>query len=162
MHGLTWNQIFAIVEHFDTTDEEVCERFKLSIKEFEIARSLQKEEGLFQPDADIDFSLYNNIFPQKGLFDAEEAKTPTSETENGDTPLKRGRKTRKIKDAYEALTSEKIPIDDFIKTHGVSLSVLRRHKNFDHIPETGQVNVRKISLVKNGERILCIWREPKK
>ena len=152
MEELTWNEVFAIAEHFDVSDVEVCIKLKIDISMCMVARNLQETSSLFQPTIDMDFKKYSALFP------APKAKKDTTENAD-DGPAKRGRKTRKIKDAYEAIPRDYIPVDGFIEQYGVSLSVLRRHKHFDHIPETGQVNVRKKALVHGGEKVLCIWRD---
>jgi len=72
---------------------------------------------------------------------------------------KRGRPGDKIKKAYAAVTAEKVPVDEFREQHNVSLSVLRRHKDFDHLKETGKINVKKVVLPGDTEKTLCIWRD---
>lgn len=162
MQELNWNQRFGIIEHFGLTPEQACEFFSIPHNELEAARKLQEEAHLFKPDFNINFKVYEARAEKvKRISDTTE-KPIISTTEKPITApqKKRGRNTHKIKDAYEAIPREKVPVEEFRKEYGVSLSVLRRHKHFDHIKEQGQVRVRLAKLnQKDEERTLCIWRE---
>lgn len=180
--NLNWNQRFALIEHFKLNDKEVCNLFGVTGPELDTARKLRKESGLFEPDKTMDFKHYELLIKSKRkqtITAPEEKKTvvitketitkpkpaepPKPKVKEENSGKKRGRKTHKIKDAYEAIPREPVPVDEFMLDYNVSLSVLRRHKNFDHIPETGQVNVRKIFLQDCDEqKTLCIWREERR
>lgn len=174
--NLSWNDRFPILEHYDLTDQEICQFFDVTLVELEAARTLREQNNYFQPTS-IDplmFKDYVKLFragedpapvlkkkkvaPKKEATPTAKKKaTPKAKKATGDG--KRGRKTHKIKDAYEAIPYEKVPVEEFMEKHNVSLSVLRRHSHFDHIPEKGKVRVRKSELVKGEEKVLCIWRE---
>ncbi len=146
VENLNWNQRFALIEGFDLADDETITMLKVNPKELKMAKRLRKESGLFDSDPYIDLEMF------RPLLEAIRG------TDKPKPAAKRGRKTHKIKDAYEAIPYDKVPVEEFMKEHDVSLSVLRRHKHFDHKPELGKVNVRKYELVHGGEKILCIWR----
>lgn len=154
MQELNWNQRFGIIEHFGLTDEQACTFFAMPPNELQAARKLQEEAHLFKPDYNINFSVYEaRARLIKGAPD-------TTEKPINVPKRKRGRDTHKVRDAYDAIPREKVPVEEFRKKHGVSLSVLRRHKHFDHIKEQGQVRVRLAKLNQTDtERTLCIWRE---
>ena len=160
MTNINWNSVFAIKKHYNVSDEEICAKLGIPPNQLKIAKDMYENSGLFQTNDEIDLARYDALFkkPQK-------AKTPTTQKTSNpttekpkDPPRKRGRKTTKIKDAYEAIPREPMLVSEFMEQHGVSLSVLRRHRDFDHIPETGKVNVRKYLLEGASEKELCIWR----
>lgn len=85
---------------------------------------------------------------------------------------RRGRKTTRIFDAFKAITSQKLPAEEFARQHQVSLNVLRQAKRFDaeeDVQERGPVRVRKVHVNENGEvvnkkgpttkKVLMIWRD---
>ncbi len=177
MKDLSWNDRFAIIDHFKLEDGPACLLLMVSPHELRLAKGLRKDSGLFDPSTDIDFSQYetqvklaNDAFdlPENmvpSVFTTEEPKdAPTYEPKDEEpetpTPAKRrGRKTRKIKDAFDAIPYEPTPVEQFRTAHGISVSVLRRHKHFDHRPELGKVNCRLYRLHKDDtEKVLCIWR----
>ena len=166
MQNLSWNQRFAIIDHFELNDQQACAAFGITEPELSMAQKLRESANLWEPDTSLDFSRYEELIkvvkpealkPSKSA--TQKPKNDTTEKANEATP-RRGRKTHKIKDAYEAVPFEPVPVDEFRKQYDVSLSVLRRHKDFDHLKEKGQVNVRKTYLNRNDEeKVLCIWRE---
>jgi hypothetical protein len=171
MTTLNWNQRFAIIDYFNPSDEDICKVFDVTQRELNVARDL-RQQGMFKPEPDaVNTEAYATQFSQEtNIAITPKAKTDTTPKTKSSpipkkkVPAKRGRKTHKVKDAYEAMTDVPMPVDEFMKKHNVSLSVLRRHAKFDHIPETGKVNVRKHKIEINGivENVLCVWREKPK
>ena len=66
--------------------------------------------------------------------DIEQATTPN-------TPKKRGRKSTKIADAYNAITSTPVPLAQFCLDHGVSEHVIKQRSRF--APDRTDVRVGK-------------------
>jgi len=172
-----WNEVFALQEHYNLTDKQICFGLNLNDELFAAAAILRKEKGYFAPDGTIDFALWdewaeglthvqdNSVIIEEDDVTivenpepVEKPKTPTTQKAKNPTAPK-AKRGHKIKDAYEAIPAEKVPVEEFRARFDVSLSVLRRHKHFDHIPETGQVRVKKVKLPGDSEKTLCIWRE---
>ncbi len=162
MPELTWNQRFAIIDYFNPSDEDICKVFNISQEELQSAREL-RSQGFFDPDSgNIEVKEYSKDFKVPIKEEAPKPIDPTAEKaiKPPTQKAKRGPKGTKIKIAYEAIPSEPTPVDEFMKKYNVSLSVLRRHSHFDHIPETGKVTVRKRTVEGREEKVLCVWRIP--
>ena len=69
-------------------------------------------------------------------------------------PKKPGRKGSKIRDAYNAITTEPQSFEDLLKTFDVSINTMRQHGRFDPFPERGKIHTKTIA----GSTL--IWREP--
>jgi len=157
MNKSNWNELFVIMDGLELTNEEAQKMFG-PIERLEEAQKLRKDSGIFEPsDLDrqfVDLEHYRPLIEKiRGPKDEEVVKKQLPSQ-------KRGRKTHKIRDAYEAIPYEHAPVEVFRKAHNVSVSVLRRHKHFDHAPELGKVNVRLYPLHGNDkEKVLCIWRD---
>ena len=172
---MSWNLRFALMNHFKLSDERACEVLKVTSDELKTAKYLRDNNGYFKPDTNVDFGQYEHLVnppttPKAKNDTTQKAKNDTTQKPKNDTTQnpksatsgrKRGRPGDKIKKAYAAITTDKVPVEDFMSEHHVSLSVLRRHRDFDHLKETGQVNVKKVKLNESDkEKVLCIWRNP--
>lgn len=157
--NINWNQLFVIMDELELTNEEAQQMFG-PIPRLEKAQELRINSGIFEP-SDLDRESVD-LEPHR-ITIAKIRGTQDEKAEQERPPAKRGRKTRKIKDAYEDIPYEPVPVAQFREAHSVSLSVLRRHRNFDHRPELGKVNVR-LHYLNEGdkEKTLCIWREKPK
>lgn len=195
---MSWNDRFALIDHFTPNDDTICQVFNLTKDELDTARSL-RSSGTFQPTTGMDVAKYTGIFsasvagavaptqptkpaavkvPTAKPTTAPAAKPTTKPTttktapatvhakpetasKKAKEPQKRGRKGDKIAKALQAVPTSKVPVESFIKEHGISLAVLRQSKRFIAAldPATqqaiGKVNVRQDSASKQ----LMIWRE---
>lgn len=161
--SLSWNDRFALIDHFQPTDQMICETFGITYDELDTARSL-RSTGTFTPSVNLDVESYKGLFkpsstniepsvptPRKDVNVTTNEKPLTASKKNN-PPKKRGRKGNKIQKAFEAVTETPVPAEDFAKEHNVSLSVLRQNKRFD---KTGLAPIR----VKKIEGKLMIWRD---
>lgn len=158
---LSWGERFALIDAFKPADEVVCATFNVTGDELATARELL-QAGTFRVSASLDTEKYTGIFNIDATALAVTPQTtatvvrqPTTATKAVKQPKKRGRKGSRIVDALAAVTETPIPVDEFIKTHGVSLAVLRQSKRFDTSGQ-GTVCVKKDKTTK----VLSIWREP--
>lgn len=88
------------------------------------------------------------------MSEATTHSKPESATKPTATAKKRGRQSNKIANAFAGLTSTPVNIDEYAKSHGVSVAVLRQAKRFDKSTGTGSVHVKKDK--ETGS--LMIWR----
>lgn len=165
---MTWNQRFAIIDAHKPSDEQICKVFGVQQNELDTARHL-RAAGQFIPASDVDVDAYANKFSNSVAAPTKEASStsitkpsssdkPITATKKVKEPKKRGRKGDKIKNAFAAITSTPVPAENFVKTHNISLTVLRQSKRFDTIPEAGRVRVKKIAQ-EDGTKILSVWRD---
>lgn len=161
---LNWNQRFALIDHYKPTDTEICSAFGVEQKELDTARAL-RNTGQFIAATDLDVASYSSMFTAKtptatsvSVPTATPSDAPMTATKSIKVPKKRGRKGDKIKNAFAAIPGDAVPAEDFAKTHGVSLTVLRQGKRFDPQPGTGKVHVKKVAK-DGGDKVLCIWRD---
>lgn len=68
-------------------------------------------------------------------------------------PKKRGRKSTKIRDAYDAITKEPQDFEELRNKFDISEVTLKQHSRFDPFQERGKVR----TAVVAGKRL--IWRE---
>lgn len=187
---LSWNDRFALIDHFHPSDDQICAAFNLSQIELMTARDL-KAAGTFNGMSSINFSEYDGLFnsnpakivsspinsiPLTGKpvavilppVSAVKSQTytthlakPESATKRTKPLQKRGRKGSKINSALLSVPLTPVPVDDFIKQHGVSLAVLRQSKRF--IEAMGPEAAQKIGKVQvrqdKNTKVLMIWRE---
>ena len=58
---LSWSDRFALVDHYNPTDDAIMEAFDLTAKELETARQL-RSSGTFTASSTIDVDSYDGIF----------------------------------------------------------------------------------------------------
>ncbi len=68
-------------------------------------------------------------------------------------PKKPGRKGSKIRNAYDAITSDPQSFDDLLEKFDVSINTMRQHKRFDPFPERGKIHTKTIAGT------TMVWRE---
>lgn len=157
---LSWNDRFALIDHFKPTDSAICSAFNVTQDELNTARDM-RSSGTFIPTPDIDVSAYSKMFESvktpSGMTSTvrNTDEKPATATKKAKEPKKRGRKGSKISNAFASVPSEPTPVEDFAKEHGVSIAVLRQGKRFDKNPELGLVKVKK----DKESKTLMIWRE---
>lgn len=171
---LSWADRFALIDSYQPTDSAICETFSLTADELATARQL-RASGTFSASKTLDVSSYGGIFSgstpakpatvnvptptTKGQASTAHAK-PESASKKVKVPQKRGRKGDKIAIALMAATTTPVPVESFMKTHGVSLAVLRQAKRFiekmdaDTQAKIGKVNVKQDKTTKQ----LMIWK----
>lgn len=162
---MSWSDRFALIDHYAPSDDQVCAVFGLSQEELDTARSL-KAAGMVKSSAALDVSKYAEVFAT-GKWDSvapqftASFQRPETASRSPKLPQKRGRKGDKIQQALQSVPTVQIPVEAFIKEHGVSLAVLRQSKRFmskmdpEMQQQIGRVNVRQDKTT----RTLMIWRE---
>ena len=167
---LSWNDRFALMDHFKPSDEIAMRVFGVTADELETAKEL-RQAGTFIPTPDLDVDSYSSLFvegsnsettttttshtkPKTATSTKDTTQPPASATSHT-TPKKRGRKGNKIATAFKSIPNTPVPVESFMKEYNVSLAVLRQSKRFDVAPELGQVRVRK----DKETNMLMIWRE---
>lgn len=176
---LSWADRFALIDHFQPTDVQVCNVFGLSNDELETAREL-RQAGTFGVANMFDANKYGNPFTASASTGSTDRPTkakpatihtkpagddvkPETATKRAKVPQKRGRKGDKIQLALMAVPTTPVSVDDFRKQHGISLAVLRQSKRFISKMEKpvqeqiGEVKVRQ----DKDTKVLMIWREAK-
>lgn len=164
--SLSWNDRFALIEHYKATDVQVLQAFGVTQDELNVARDL-KEAGTFSGKSTIDVSSYSHLFTgvtaqsktatsTKRPTATASSQAPQTATKKSPTAKKRGRQGIKIANAFKAIPGAQVPAQQFASQHGVSLAVLRQSKRFDKHPELGIVKVKKDKT----SQTLMIWREP--
>lgn len=176
---MSWNDRFALIDHYKPADAEICTAFGVDQSELETARQL-RSAGTFIANTQLDVSKYNGVFaasmseisnPQtissgdgnknKGNATSHQKPETAAKKVHVKVPAKRGRKGDKITKALQSVTSTPVTVDSFIKQHGVSLAVLRQSKRFIEkldpavAKQIGKINVRQ----DKGTKQLMIWRE---
>ncbi|TFH10737.1 MAG: hypothetical protein E4H14_01975 [Candidatus Thorarchaeota archaeon] len=183
MKVMSWNDRFALINHYQPTDAVICKAFNVEPDELATARQLLAA-GSFGVNSQLDVKKYDDIFavpagntvpvstaPAKVATPATKPTgkkggatvhvKPESATKKAKLPQKRGRKGDKISRALQAVTSTPVAVDSFIKQYGVSLAVLRQSKRFlekmdnNVAKKIGKINVRQD---KNSKQLM-IWRE---
>lgn len=172
---MPWSDRFALINHYNPTDVQIRQAFGLSQDELDTARSLLAA-GSFRVTKNLDTSKYPNVFDAETLATSTTPSVgavqrlgqratvhtrPETAQRRSYVPQKRGRKGNKISNALLSVPTTRIPVEDFIRDHDVSLAVLRQSRRFIERlePETrasiGVVHVRQDKVSKK----LYIWRE---
>lgn len=160
----SWNDRFALIDHFTPTDAQICAAFSVTPEELSTARDL-RTTGTFKSNVDLDVNQYNNIFveapaPVASIPAAPKAtkstktsiKSPKQKPETATKiAKKRGRSGNKIATAFAAIPTSPVPAEEFAKNQGVSLAVLRQGKRFN---SNCKVHVR----TNKETKVLEIWR----
>lgn len=184
MKVMSWNDRFALINHYKPSDPVICKAFNVEQDELETARQLLAA-GSFSVNSQFDVAKHNDIFaqpvgdgvppkatpaPVKAIPVAKKTSKkggatvhakPETATKKAKVPQKRGRKGDKISRALQAVTTTPVAVDSFIKQYGVSLAVLRQSKRFlekmdnNVAKKIGKINVRQD---KNSKQLM-IWRE---
>ncbi|TFG98286.1 hypothetical protein E4H12_06480 [Candidatus Thorarchaeota archaeon] len=189
MKVMSWNDRFALIDHYKPTDAAIRVAFNVDQNELETARGL-RSAGTFTANPQFDCSKHNTVFAVGATSDGDGvAKTtskstsprsdkdtvvtgskvgsatvhtkPESATKKAKVPQKRGRKGDKIHRALQAVTTTPIAVDSFIKQYGVSLAVLRQSKRFlEKMDAAAAKKIGKINVRQDkASKQLMIWRE---
>lgn len=185
---LSWNERFALIDHYSPSDEQVCAVFGLSKDELATARDL-RAAGTFSSSPSFDATPYAEVFTSAVVPAATSTPTPVAPvvpvvvkanptvstkpvvattharpetaTRRIKEPQKRGRKGDKITRALSAVPTTPVPVESFITEYGVSLAVLRQSKRF--IAAMDAVTAATIGKVNvrqdKATHQLMIWRE---
>jgi hypothetical protein len=171
---LSWNDRLTLIHHYKPTDVHATEAFGISQSELDVART-QLKAGVFSLSPELDVDSYGHLFAStEPSTDVDSTVTSTkspgrragsTSTTKGSAPetatkivreaKKRGRKGDKILKAFSSIPASPVAAEEFAKTHGVSIAVLRQSKRFDTTRSTGTVRVKK----DKGTKTLMIWRE---
>lgn len=163
--SLTWPDRLALIDAYKPTDQAICATFGTTPNELTSARGLAAT-GTIVPSASFDVARYGNPFEPGGM--AAPVKQPTAtvhampETaaKRKKIPQKRGRKGDKIAIALRSVPTKPVPVDEFAKSHDVSLAVLRQSKRFIEKLGGDANNIGTIYVRQDKEsKQLMIWRE---
>ncbi len=169
---LSWNDRLTLINHYKPSDAVATQAFGITQAELDVART-QLKAGSFSLSPDLDVESYGHLFASPA--DGEDAtatstKSPgrrstSTSTTKGTAPetatktvreaKKRGRKGDKILKAFSSIPATPVAAEEFAKSHGVSIAVLRQSKRFDPTKGGGTVRVKK----DKGTKTLMIWRE---
>lgn len=185
---MSWNDRFAVINHFKPTDAQVTAAFGVSHDELETARGLLSA-GTFAPTPNLDMGRYDGVFaaaaaapqlmPSVASSTATSVVKPTMSavtTKQGNAtsyakpetasrkakePQKRGRKGDKIATALSAVPMERTNAEEFAKQHNVSIAVLRQSKRFlEQMTPEQRAAIGTICVRQDKDtRTLMIWRE---
>lgn len=167
---LSWNDRFAVLDHFKPSDAEACSAFNVTQDELKTAREM-RTAGAFTATPGIDVDSYASLFSTSDASTKAPRRTtststtktpsdgtkPATATKKVKEPQKRGRKGDNIAKAFGAIPSTPTAVDAFAAAHGVSVAVLRQSKRFDKSGSAGAVHVKK----DKDSKTLMIWREVK-
>lgn len=175
MSKLSWGEQFALIDHYNPSDEQVAQAFGVTQAELNTARAL-RAAGTISVAKNVDVEKYSDVFtptvantsPSVTNTKSQTTKTstatsttvrpPETATRRVIAPKKRGRKGTKIAQAFQSIPTSPVPVEDFAKEYNVSIPVLRQSKRFDTSPELGDVRVK---LNKDSGQLM-IWREASK
>jgi len=173
---LNWSERFALIDRYKPSDENICSALNVTTDELVTARHL-RSAGTIQVSKDLNVDNYAKMFSGMSVAPTTKAapaptraakkstvtthkKTagsvaPTTATKAVREPKKRGRKGTKIAEAFIAIPSTPVPVEEFASKNNVSLNVLRQSKRFDKSGTVGAVRVKK----DKESGMLMIWRE---
>lgn len=170
-NNMSWADRFALIDFHKPADEDICRTFGLTHDELATARTL-RAVGSIRTSSNLDYSKYPNVFtPGAAPIAANQSSTakgtttvhtrPETATKKPKVPEKRGRKGNKITTALLAVPMTKVPVDQFMLEHGVSLAVLRQAKRFmEPLDAETQQKIGKINVRQDKDsKTLMIWRE---
>lgn len=187
--ALSWNDRFALIDHYQPTDNAIRSAFNLTQDELDMARTL-RAAGTFIASPQLDVGYYSSIFANLDVAGANSVQRPTAvqaitpivsggmytpgatatvhtkpetATKRLKAPQKRGRKGDKIQKALLAVPETPMPVDVFIKQHDVSLAVLRQSKRFAQGLDpavAAQIGTINVRQDKTTKQLM-IWREVK-
>lgn len=178
---MNWNDRFALIDHYNPSVDQICATFNLSPDEYAIAIRM-REAGTFKNKTTVCPANYAGIFectlPAPDIRTLAVTRNPLyaelierHKTADAAGPVRtntpkmvvrRGRKGDKIVRAFLAVPTEPVPVEQFVRNHPVSVSVLRQARRFvgqldeKTRNEIGHVYVRQDS----NSKVLMIWREP--
>ena len=170
----SWGERFALLDHYNPSDEEACRIFGLTSDELSTARDL-RAAGTFAPDRKIDVSKFQAHFvipsstqtqvPNKimntNTSQPQAFTKPESATKKASAPKKRGRSGNKIQQAMLSITSTPMDAEAFMKEYNISIHVLKQLNNRfskqhgeDLAAQVGKINVRQDKTSKK----LMVWK----
>lgn len=178
--SLRWSQRFALMDHYDLDDKAACDAFGITESQLKAAHEL-RSQGMVEADQTFPVNDYRHLFVEEeqtatptragfgfaGLVGQLIGEPPaitrkhgtgrvhkisgTAGSSSASQPKQRGRRGTKIAEAFLAIPSQPVLLDEFLATHNVSINVLRQSRRFDTTGR-GPVNIKKI----NGQQM--IWR----
>lgn len=169
--NLSWSQRFALIEHFEVSDETACEKFGIAQDALDAARELLAMGSIMPDNTGLAISEYGYLFepPTKGGFGlgslvnqllnrnaiptSSGNKTKVVGSSGNASQRQRGRRGNKIATAFANIPANPIPLDDFLGQYGVSINVIRQSRRFD-TTGGGRIQIREIQ----GRQM--IWRVP--
>lgn len=171
---LSWGERFAVIDALKPTDDQIMSVLGIDNSELATAREL-REAGTFKADlGDLNAEDFASAFagapaPTAEPTPAKPEKTtatratrarkndaPATATKPERTPKKRGRKGTKIQDAFAAITTTPVPLEQFAEKFAVSQNVLRQAKRFDRTGSDARVRIKQV------DGTLSIFREAAK
>lgn len=133
--NLSWNYRLAFINHFCPTEEEIIHTFRVKESDLLLARQMESSGNLV-PDRHIDVERVGNIFKNPSEEIVITFKAPSKQKRQ---QKKRGRKGKKIVEAFKYVPLIPVNAYNFTEQYGISLPVLRQAKRFDSFTELGRV-----------------------
>jgi hypothetical protein len=143
--SLTWGQRLQVISDYRVSVKAAAKIMAVSESDLEVAIKTTVA------DVSFDTSEYSTYF--KNSISTSSVSKDSSQT-TAVAPKKRGRKTSKIRDAFNAITSTPQPLYEFCQLHGVSEHCMRQHSRF--APDRTDIVIRK---VKGENTVPMIWIE---
>ena len=103
------------------------------------------------------------LLPTESKEPKQSARSASSGNKAGTNPdgtKRRGPNSHRVQSMFDSITANRIPLDEAIKTHNVSVHVARQSKRFDPFPERGQIVIKTLTDDASGSKKTFIWRVP--
>ena len=141
--ALTWGQRLQIITDFRVDFQTAATIMEVTVSDLE-----QASQNTIA-DVTFDTAEYSSYFKTSSL------PTSTVQAQASTPAKKRGRKTSKIRDAFNAITTTPQPLYDFCLAHDVSEHCMRQHSRF--APDRTDIVIRK---PKGENTVPMIWSQP--
>lgn len=100
------------------------------------------------------------LIPTPSSKPATTNTTKSQKTPDQEGSKRRGPNSHRVRNMFDAITETRVPLDDVIKQHNVSVHVARQSKRFDPFSDRGQVMIKTLADDATGARKTYIWRMP--
>jgi glycine cleavage system protein P-like pyridoxal-binding family len=173
---MSWNDMFALMDHHRLTDEQSCLVFNVTLSKLNMAKQL-RSVGTFAPTYPFDYTVYQELMVEAIAYADKQLTTQQTVVQLPSTtkelpltatrkvkvkvPKKRGRQSNRIVTALFAVPNEPTPIEQFAIQQEVSIAVLRQSTRFmEHLSPEDVQKIGKIQIKKvKPHNQLMIWRE---
>ena len=158
--ALSWSERFALINHYNPTDEQITEAFGVTQDDLDVARYMIGEK-LYTPSTKLDVSKFADIF--NGGLRVVVAPTITAAPSTSSSSGRKSQKSGRVANALLAIPTTATAVDDFIRDYPVSIHVLKQAPRFiKTLPEDQQRQVGRV-FIRNDKATgrLMIWKEVK-
>lgn len=94
----------------------------------------------------------------EGLATPTPKAQPTNKATTGEK--RRGPNSHRVRSMFAAIGTERVPLEELIRKHNVSMHVARQSKRFDPHRDRGQVVIKTLPDETTGNKCTYIWRVP--